>query len=456
MDIVQNWISFELDENSVHNLYGDIWIVKAVVRSLPPLAQQYAMRLLFMTDPVSRREIDSWVNQQDDDSIQAHKEALAQLCALRILVTPGEETAYEAAKNDRPIEGDLALHPIPQAQLRQAILSQVPSPSKLSIDQQIEHLEAHGQTRWDAILAFLVSASNSPPEWVPECLVLDGLMETNGSSMRLSPDGFQYLLEEPTRQVWRLMLAYVRRCDSQEALPAAREVLSLLCWLAFLTPGDRYPLSELTPGQKGALCKDLASCGIVYTSKTHYCTTPLGAALAGGGEAQRKLASVIMEKNFRVYIHVDTHTDIQVSLLSLFARMEYTLPNICAALLTRRSIFTALTHGVGVEAIIKFLADRAHPCMRNEAGDPCLPYNVCKQLRLWAEERERLQFEECTLLQDFSSEDAFDRAVEFAQKNASHLFSCREKLCLTVTTECAQDVLEAAKKVTSGGWGAVS
>ena len=94
--------------------------------------------------------------------------------------------------------------------------------------------------------------------------------------------------------------------------------------------------------------------------------------------------------------------------------------------------------------------------MRNEAGDPCLPYNVCKQLRLWAEERERLQFEECTLLQDFSSEDAFDRAVEFAQKNASHLFSCREKLCLTVTTECAQDVLEAAKKVTSGGWGAVS
>ena len=47
------------------------------------------MRLLFMTDPVSRREIDSWVNQQDDDSIQAHKEALAQLCALRILVTPG-------------------------------------------------------------------------------------------------------------------------------------------------------------------------------------------------------------------------------------------------------------------------------------------------------------------------------------------------------------------------------
>ena len=39
----------------------------------------------------------------------------------------------------------------------------------------------------------------------------------------------------------------------------------------------------------------------------------------------------------------------QVSLLSLFARMEYTLPNICAALLTRRSIFTALTHGVGVE-----------------------------------------------------------------------------------------------------------
>ena len=62
---------------------------------------------------------------------------------------------------------------------------------------------------------------------------------------------------------------------------------------------------------QGALCKDLASCGIVYTSKTHYCTTPLGAALAGGGEAQRKLASVIMEKNFRVYIHVDTHTDIQ-------------------------------------------------------------------------------------------------------------------------------------------------
>ena len=31
MDIVQNWISFELDENSVHNLYGDIWIVKVII-----------------------------------------------------------------------------------------------------------------------------------------------------------------------------------------------------------------------------------------------------------------------------------------------------------------------------------------------------------------------------------------------------------------------------------------
>lgn len=454
MDIVQTWISFELDEKSVHNLYGDKYIVKAVVRSLPPLAQQYAMRLLFMADPVSKREIDSWVNQQDEDSIEAHKEALGQLCALRILVTPGEETAYEAAKTGRLIEGDLALHPIPQARLRQAVLSQVPSPSVPADKQQWESLEAYGQTRWDAILAFLVSASNSPPEWVPECLVLDGLMESNGSSMRLSPDGFQYLLEEPTRQVWRLMLAYVRRCDGHEELPDACEVLSLLCWLAFLNPGDQYPLSELTPGQK-ACTKDLASCGIVYVSKTHYCATPLGAALAGGARARRKLANVIMEKNFRVYIHVDTHTDIQVSLLSLFARMEYVLPNICAALLTRRSIFTALTHGVGVEAIIKFLADRAHPCMRNEAGDPCLPYNVCKQLRLWADERERLKFEECTLLQDFSSEDAFDRAVEFAQKTRSHLFSSREKLCLTVSTDSAQDVLEAAKNA-RGGWGSVS
>jgi len=292
-------------------------------------------------------------------------------------------------------------------------------------------LEAHGQQKWDAVLGFMVGGTANaghmtPPEWVQKCLILDGLMEESSlSTLKMSSEGFQFLLDEPPRQLWTLMLAYTRLKSQETAGDGHLQILSMVCRISCMERERSYPLSDLSDPQRLALTKDFAHCGMVYVTGERFYPTPLGLALSGVGVV-RKLASVIVEKNFRVYIHVDNPVDMQVSLLSLFSKMEYTLPNVCAALLTRRTIFDALTHGVEVDAIIKFLEDRAHPCMRNEKGDPCLPYNVCKQLRLWADERARLTFEKCMFLDGFTSEEAFLAAEEYAKENGAYVYGTQQ------------------------------
>jgi len=137
--------------------------------------------------------------------------------------------------------------------------------------------------------------------------------------------------------------------------------------------------------------------------------------------------------------------------------MEYRLPNVCAALLTKTSVLAALKHGIDVEAMVKFLEDRAHPCMRNDRGDPCVPYNVIKQLRLWSDERSRLRFTSGAVVEGLS-EDMWARGESYAKETDVYLWGDGETRGLVVEEESAAEVvafIESGKRVASGGgWNA--
>ena len=361
--------------------------------------------------------------------------------------------------------GSLAFHPVPQKQLRTTIFSSTAVGAEVETKTiegynsiADEDLERFGNDRWVPVMRHMAAGARlgSQLAWVTQCMyqgVEGPLMDEVDGALKLTKLGFQFLLDEPPRQLWTLFVAYVIRAKANP------EILSLLCRIAAVEDASPQALASLTEAQQKAL-KDFQSCGLVnITEQTaSYRPTPLGRALSGNGHSSaKKLASIIVEKNFRVYIHVDDCWDIQVSLLTLFARMEYRLPNVCAALLTKSSVLSALTHGIDVEAMIKFMEDRAHPCMRNDRGEPCIPYNVIKQLRLWSDERDRLRFTEGVMLEGLT-EDMWQRGESRSREIDAYLWGDLESRGLVVLEERAEeliDFIKTGKKLQSGGWNAL-
>lgn len=60
-----------------------------------------------------------------------------------------------------------------------------------------------------------------------------------------------------------------------------------------------------------------------------------------------------METNFRLYAY--TSSDLQRSILQLFSKLEYQLPNLYVGTITRDSIGSALEGGLTAEVVISYL-----------------------------------------------------------------------------------------------------
>ena len=127
--------------------------------------------------------------------------------------------------------------------------------------------------------------------------------------------------------------------------------------------------------------------------------------------------NLIVETNFRIYAY--TQSSLHESLLRLFARVEYKLPNMIVGTLTEDSIKSAFNSGIKKEQIIKFLNKNIHPAQRNlvekekakstfthttittdilekikndsmysNNGENMVPENILQQLEMWENEKD--------------------------------------------------------------------
>jgi transcription initiation factor TFIIH subunit 4 len=64
-------------------LYESMWTCQAVLRSLPPVAKQYVLRLLYVDQPLPSSTFDSWASVEGTSK---HKVAIESLLSLRVLV----------------------------------------------------------------------------------------------------------------------------------------------------------------------------------------------------------------------------------------------------------------------------------------------------------------------------------------------------------------------------------
>jgi hypothetical protein len=53
----------KLSDFDIQQLYGDPSICQAVFRNLPPLCQNFVMKLLFIQKPVREEQVVSWMAQ---------------------------------------------------------------------------------------------------------------------------------------------------------------------------------------------------------------------------------------------------------------------------------------------------------------------------------------------------------------------------------------------------------
>jgi transcription initiation factor TFIIH subunit 4 len=142
-------------------LYESQWTCQALLRSLPAVAQQYVLRLLFLDEPFDCALVGSWARPEHRG---AHEAALARLAGLTVLTT-----ARSAATGK---EG-YALHAAFKRQLRAALTGAggrrgagdaVP-PGVAALTPAAAELEAYARAQWEGLLLFLLDQSGTaaPP-----------------------------------------------------------------------------------------------------------------------------------------------------------------------------------------------------------------------------------------------------------------------------------------------------
>ncbi|KAI3051359.1 hypothetical protein CBS147352_5185 [Aspergillus niger] len=412
-------------------------------RMLPDLAKCFVMALLYLKDPLPAADLEAWVKSE---SLKERDNALSILGRLHILSNTVTADNVRAYKVTDPFATSLR-HALTGADQTQSfgVLSQVPAGSEVSIPE----LDEYARRQWEGVLGYMVGTGGMGGPQVTlskggkELLQAGHLVEIRDRRVEITQDGFAFVLQDVSTQVWHILILYV---ESASAIKMdSVEVLSFVFLLSSLELGKSYEKNHLSSKQLRMLT-DLADFGIVYqespdaprfyptrlattlTSDSSALSNPLLGSLSGpAGEASSKAGTgfIIIETNYRVYAY--TSSPLQISLIALFTTLKYRFPNLITGKITRQSVRRAVEMGITADQIISYLSTHAHPQMRkhnvsrstsNQAGIPpsVLPPTVVDQIRLWQLERDRVKATSGFLFKDFVSLAEYEAPCRYAEE----------------------------------------
>ncbi|VAH54444.1 unnamed protein product [Triticum turgidum subsp. durum] len=197
------------------------------------------------------------------------------------------------------------------------------------------------------------------------------------------------------------------------------DLISFLLELSFHTQGAAYSLSTLTEVQRVAIM-DLMELGLVKLQQ----------------------GIVVVETNFRLYAY--SASKLHCEILRLFSRVEYQLPNLIVGAITKESLYGAFDNGITAEQIISFLQQNAHPRVIDKI--PIVPENVTDQIRLWENDRNRVEMVLSHVYEDFPSKDMFEQCCDHARDNGYLLWEDAKKMRLIVNAEFHQEMREFLRR----------
>uniref|UniRef100_A0A672Z526 General transcription factor IIH subunit 4 n=1 Tax=Sphaeramia orbicularis TaxID=375764 RepID=A0A672Z526_9TELE len=384
----------ELSPEILDRLYNHPATCLAVYRELPSLAKNYVMRMLFLDQPLPQAAVALWVKK---DSQKDHDECVSVLAGLRL---------WHSQQLQGGLQGYI-LNPVFKDNLRIALLgggrAWADEGSSLGPDRHardIESLDRYAMERWEVILHFMVgSPSAAVSQDLAQLLVQAGLMKSeSGEAPYITSAGFQFLLLDTASQLWYFTLQYLKSAQVPAYYPFVRTL-------------QDYSVEGMSESLLTFL-QHLREFGLVFQRKRksrRYYPTRLAITLAAG--VTSNTGFIVVETNYRIYAY--TNSELQIALVALFSEMLYRFPNVVVAQVTRESVQQAIANGITAQQIIHFLRTRAHPVMLKQT--PVLPPTITDQIRLWELERDRLQFTEGVLYNQFLSQTDFEVLRDRAQ-----------------------------------------
>lgn len=409
----------ELSPEVLDRLYNHPATCLAVYRELPPLAKNYVMRMLFLDQPLPQAAVALWVRK---DSQKDHDECVSVLSGLRL---------WHSQQLPGGLQGNV-LNPVFKDNLRIALLgggkAWADEGSSLGPDRHardVGSLDRYAMERWEVILHFMVgSPSAAVSQDLAQLLIQAGLMRSEpGEAPCITSAGFQFLLLDTASQLWYFTLQYLNTAQTRGM--DLVEILSFLFQLSFSTLGRDYSVEGMSESLLTFL-QHLREFGLVFQRKRksrRYYPTRLAITLSAGVTACSSSSTsgttpgtgdtgfIVVETNYRLYAY--TNSELQIALVALFSEMLYRFPNVVVAQVTRESVQQAIANGITAQQILHFLRTRAHPVMLKQT--PALPPTITDQIRLWELERDRLQFTEGVLYNQFLSQADFEVLRDRAQ-----------------------------------------
>ncbi|UKJ88347.1 transcription factor IIH subunit [Theileria orientalis] len=295
-----------------------------------------------------------------------------------------------------------------------------------------------------------------------------GAKNSKTGETKMSRQTLSWLLKDVTSQMTSLLVGYVQNIDNgcltniapmnrntedsqkssvelkESALNSVTESVELLLSLSQSKCGDCFSTENLTKTQM-RLVKLLHELGIVYYKNANRFYIYDLSYIIGKSNINVDLfkefdvnikagneSRIIVQSNFKVYVY--TASPLQISVLSHLCELQARTPNLVVGVLTRESVQSAFKSGITSNEIIRFLspmklslsyAGNMNPFMDSSFANYKIPENVCRQLKMWESERDRIELNPAILFKrwdpDFMPE-LFQRTVRWAQSKRYDLF----------------------------------
>ncbi|KAL9130347.1 MAG: hypothetical protein Q9217_001449 [Psora testacea] len=384
------------------------------------------MALLYISGPLPATDLEAWVRPNEKRERDNAINLLERLHILAVKASQGKPRAYALTN---PFASSLRLALTGGG--RHNSLG-VPSNIKSGDGITIAELDEFARRQWEGVLGYMVGSAGvglgddgvklSPG--VKTLLEIGKLVEVRGRTVEITQDGFAFILQEVNAQVWTMLILYLQNAEALNMDEV--DVLSFLFMLGSLELGLPYSKANLTETQTQML-QDLGDYGIIYqpsasTSNIFY-PTRLATNLTSdtSGLRSSSLAStsdhnrgfIVVETNYRIYAY--TSSNLQIAILTLFARLITRYPNMVAGKITRESIRRAVGMGITSDQIISYLTTHAHPQMQNK-NSTILPPTVVDQIRLWQLEGDRMKATVGFLFKDFNTQTEYEGPCRYAEE----------------------------------------
>lgn len=384
----------------------------------------------------------------------------------------------------------------------------------------IEYLDRYCLNKWENILHFMVGTEvkDIPSVGVLTLLRFAGLMELpsdrerrdlmNGTidddidydayadvekkplhvlrQLMITKNGFQFLLQEISSQIWTLLIQYLIMAEKLQMNPV--DVLNFIFLLGSLELGQGYAIENLSKTQL-IMLDDLQDYGLIYHEKDSsvFYPTRLATSLTSESSSFKNASTaidqeianpradkatnngaIIIETNFKIYCY--TTSPLQIAILNIFCHLRARFFNLVTGVITRESVRSALRNGITSTQIINYLEAHAHSGMvelaeaeynkkyefESSIGNTqaleqlkleILPPTVVDQIKLWQLELDRVQAFKGYLYKDFSNDFEFEKLLSYGEDIGVILWKDKTKRKFFVSREGNPQLIDYANKI---------